>query len=100
MSKLYVGHQKKEELPFKRGETVLIPKGAPYKTTYPGKDGIQYTKKAYKVKVHFANNGCEYTNYGEKVVHNPSVTWAGSGGYWCEMDINYIITPELIKKAP
>jgi hypothetical protein len=37
-----------------------------------------------------ASNSPEYYN-GHVAVSNPMVTWAGAGGYWCEVDINDLI---------
>lgn len=76
----YIGPFRKN--PFSRGQTVVIPKGA--KIWYRGKDVV--TKKSYKVKVHMTSEGY-INNYHGLSVHNPRITWPGSGGYWTDLDL-------------
>jgi mannose-6-phosphate isomerase-like protein (cupin superfamily) len=101
----YVGYHPIETLPIKRGDVVTVPKGAPVRTTDPhGKSRV--VRRTHKVKVVTVSPGADYVQLrpghpdaNERdevhVVVNPSVTWAGSGGYWHEVDINLI--PEANK---
>lgn len=81
-----VGYHDIQSLPIKRGDTILIPKDTLYHSM---KDGdIHITKKSYKVKVDHLINGCQYVDRGKKIIHNPEVSWVGSGGWWHRADIN------------
>jgi len=64
-----------------KGKIVEIPKGCPY--MYRNKPGI--TSKKHKVFVHLVNYG-----YYHHKVFNPSIIWAGSGGYWMEAELKDI----------
>lgn len=33
-------------------------------------------------------------------ISNPSVTWAGAGGYWCDVDINDILSANGLTEKP
>jgi len=69
-------------LPIKRGDRVRIPKGTLVKTVY---HGVRLAGKTYTVKVDHTLNGMTDERYG---THNPTVRWAGPGGYWSEADFN------------
>ncbi len=112
----YLGYCEENSLPIKQGDFVLIPKGTPYKNTHPQKkEGL--FKKAVKVKVNHLLPGQELPaheiTYRERhgrnmshlprktvqrshgpeevaIVSNPCVRYAGSGGYWVEVDINLV----------
>jgi len=73
-------------LPFKKGDTVIIPKGTKYHSMKDGEYHI--AGKSYKVKIDHILCGAEYMERGEMIVQNPEVSWAGSGGYWNRCDIN------------
>ena len=83
-----------EILPIKRGDTVTITKGVMVKHTgqgYPTKPA----GRTFKVKVHHLLNGSNLMVTGrheheERPASPPVVRWAGSGGYWREVDINEI----------
>ena len=114
----YVGYQK--DLPIKPGDQVVIPKGTLVKTMHPGRASY-VTTRAQRVKVNHMMPGCSwsYSMIGEREardfglnfealqelrrtdgrkymdsyhhVSNPAVVWAGTGGYWCEVDINLLV---------
>ena len=76
----------KSLLPFKDGDTVIIPKGTRYHSMKDGQWHI--AGKSYKVKINHILCGCQYMERGEFIITNPEVSWAGSGGYWHRADIN------------
>lgn len=78
---VYVG-----TLPVKRGDIVTIRKGTTVKTVYYGE---RLAGKTYKVKVDHILCGQEAYGRSEKI--NPSIVWAGPGGYWSSVDINDVI---------
>lgn len=114
----YVGYQK--NLPLGPGDVVVVPKGTLVKTFHP-KRREYVTVRAQKVLVNHTLPGCSwnYGMIGEREardfglnfealmelrrtdshkyhdsyhhVSNPTVVWAGTGGYWCEVDINVVI---------
>jgi hypothetical protein len=113
----YIGYYDDKHLPFKRGETVVIPKGVQvYMRTHPSKKGY-VTKRSMEVKINHILPGqtvperdyeryhkAEYPDcpHSEEEVHpgytqrvyylqNPRICWAGTGGYWCEAEINDIL---------
>lgn len=83
-----------EKLPIHSGDTITIPKG----TVVRQRGESKPAKRTFKVKVHHVLNG--YTpdaaeqayqaRHGNPnaVGFNPKAIWAGSGGYWCEVDMN------------
>ncbi len=81
----YIGFHKAETLPIKNGQVVTIPKGTPVKQV--GKP-IRPAGRTYKVTVDHLL--CGFVDEQRGIVRNPMVRWAGSGGYWCEADINLI----------
>jgi hypothetical protein len=84
----YIGYCKDEEIPFKQGETVIIPKGVSIKSTHPTvKRKVAGTTRRVKIN-HIL---CGMNDYDGKPHSNPSVVWAGTGGYWHEVDINDIL---------
>jgi hypothetical protein len=87
MTKRYEGYHDERTLPIKQGMTVTIKKGTMVKTF--GKDP-KPAGKTYKVKVVFLGCGQNAHVYrGEAIpAVNPSVSWAGPGGYWSDVDIN------------
>lgn len=44
------------------------------------------------------SNHADYYN-GRVALDNPTVVWAGAGGYWCEVDINDILEANGIATA-
>jgi len=83
-----------ENLPIKAGMTVTIKKGTIVKTI--GRDP-KPAGKTYKVKVHHTLCGQNqyrdsrgFMQTGIVPSKNPTVCWAGPGGYWSEADINDI----------
>ena len=88
--KPYMGACRDQELPIKRGMMVTIKKGTIVKTVgrAPKPAG-----KTYKIKVHSLGGGSnQYRGYHGDIMpaQNPTVVWAGPGGYWSEADINDI----------
>ena len=116
----YIGFHDTKDLPFKKGQTVVIPAGVVVRSTNPSARE-RVTKRKQTIKVNHLMNGREVddrdfkrywpdatpyksyerfmeSNSGKKystgiwhVLENPSVVWPGSGGYWCEVDINDIL---------
>lgn len=94
----FIGFHENADLPVKRGDTVTILKGTKIRTTSPGITTPYLTKTAgrtYKVKVDHVLNGMNHPVGHPRhtkgyEVHNPSVRWPGTGGYWHEVDINDI----------
>lgn len=83
----YIGYC--ENLPIKPGDVITIPRGIRVKTMRPGVNSY-ITKRSFKTKVYFVTNGFSENMMGIPP-RNPMVEWAGSGGYWCEADINDIL---------
>jgi hypothetical protein len=89
----FIGYHADESLPIKRGDVVTILKGTVIRTPHLAvKERV--AGRTYKVRVHHVLNGVTISQHacsrgetpGPK--RNPSVVWAGTGGYWCEVDIN------------
>jgi hypothetical protein len=80
--KQFEGFHEAASLPIKRGDVVTIRKGVMVKTV--GRDA-KPAGRTYKVTVDHVLNG---VSVGGVLERNPSVVWAGSGGYWSEVDIN------------
>jgi hypothetical protein len=79
----FEGYIPDHELPIKRGDTVTIPKGTLVKNV---RTGVTIAGRTYKVKVDHFISGMTH----DQVKIPPKVCWAGSGGYWSEVDINDI----------
>lgn len=105
MAKRFEGFHENEDLPIKRGDVVTIPKGTKISTTMSNKRE-KIAGRTFKVKVDHVLNGSStservwdatWDTYVEVRTHvnNPSVRWAGEGGYWHEVDINDV--PEANK---
>lgn len=81
--------------PFARGQRLIIPAGTPVRTTHPRRRHGYFTKRATTITVARASNGWidlwNDTKKGRGYVHLPVITWAGTGGYWCDVKV----TPEL-----
>jgi hypothetical protein len=75
------------------GNTAILRKGVDYHSM---RDGNHHTvKRLYSVKIDHWLNGSQIPEYdGVKgirilTIHsNPTISWAGSGHYWCRADIN------------
>ena len=110
----------RSSLPVKAGDVVTIPRGTVAKTMHPNRNQY-VTARAQKVRVNHTMPGQSYafSMIGEREardfgldmdqlrkmraedhklfrdsyhhVSNPAVCWAGTGGYWCEVDINDVI---------
>lgn len=93
----FLGYHDSESLPIKRGDTIVIPKGVTVRSMHPQRDKPYVTKRAQRVKVFSIGSGSSVTHYRPGGGHervptaNPTVEWAGSGGYWCWVDINDIL---------
>jgi hypothetical protein len=80
-------------LPLRRGSEVIIKKGS---KIHSMKDGNKVAGTTYKVKVHSISQGVPayFENGCSGEVHRPTspkVIWAGTGGYWCEADLNEVL---------
>lgn len=80
----YVGYHNRSLLPVKAGDSVLIRKGVVVR--YRGQS--KPSGRTYRVNVDHVLSGM---TDGDKQI-NPSVRWAGAGGYWAEADINDVLT--------
>jgi hypothetical protein len=93
-AKRFEGYHHERTLPIKAGDKIMIPKGVMVRhrgETVPA-------KRSYRVRVHHVLPG-QNLPPGQKGhdsdydVKNPSVRWAGAGGYWSEVDINDVWPP-------
>lgn len=78
--------------PFRKGDTLTLPKGTVVHSTNPSKR--QYTlQRAQTITVFSSCSGWVVTDrVGERgAVYLPTLTWPGTGGYWCDVQV----TPEL-----
>ena len=82
----YLGYHKKDTLPIKQKQRVLIPKGVAVRTTHSR--GNYVTARKQWVVVNHILSGTELNGQPHT---NPQVVWAGTSGYWCEVDINDIL---------
>lgn len=88
----FEGYHDPKDLPVKAGDRVRIRKGTTVKVIgRPAKPA----GRTYTITVHHVLCGCTFTSIGArgsepsgKHLSNPSVRWAGPGGYWAEADIN------------
>ena len=76
------------------GQKVRIPKGVKVKTTYSKAKDYE-SKRATVVTVDHLLNGIFGNPESERCLGHqkpvdPTVRWAGRGGYWCEVSINEI----------
>lgn len=81
--------------PFGQGSEVLLPQGTVVHSTNPSK-GEYVLKRSQTVTVHHCVGGYvnldNYRDFGGRgFVYLPMITWPGTGGYWCDVQI----TPEL-----
>jgi hypothetical protein len=90
-----------EKLPIHSGDKITIPKGTMVRSHGESKPA----GKTFTVTVHHVLNGYEPNDadiaYAERhgrtaAGFNPKAVWAGSGGYWCEVDMNDIPEAKLI----
>jgi hypothetical protein len=93
-----VGYHEDHLLP-KKGVQVRIPAGVTVRTTHPRKDGSYILSRAQVVTVHHSLPGqnlpVEDPRHDPSYpLRNPAVVWPGTGGYWCEVDINEV---EILK---
>lgn len=77
-----------ENVPAKKGDIVTIRKGVRIRCTWRGID--RPAGRTYKVTVDHTLCG---TSDNGRPTSNPKIRWAGSGGYWFEVDVNDV--PEL-----
>lgn len=76
----------------KRGDRVMIRKGAVIRTTHPrwNRDNPKVAGRDYAVEVHDVYEGYIQSNWHshrrDEAVRNQQVVWAGTGGYWCWVD--------------
>lgn len=78
-----------EVLPIRPGQKVTIKKGTIVRSLGPA--GIHPAARTYTVVAHSVDNGVHrHRNYHNELVDtvNPKIVWVGSGGYWCDVDIN------------
>lgn len=87
------------DLPLKRGDEVIIPKGTLISTIYHGE---RKAGRTYKVKIHDVYPGMpacrDYHSAGRiQRPTAPKLVWPGTGGYWSEANLNEVL--ERTEKA-
>lgn len=99
----FFGFYQPFELPIKDGDSVVIPKGTPVRH----RNKVTVSKRAQTVRVHHVLPGMSRPAYDAHryenmdipagledhlliPVSNPTIVWAGAGGYWSEVDINFL----------
>ncbi|MFS0884919.1 hypothetical protein AB3M81_06705 [Aeromicrobium sp. 179-A 4D2 NHS] len=71
--------------PFRKGETVVIPAGTPFRSMNPSIKGPQVTKKTQTVVAHMTSPGYRpQSGYDGAAAR---VTIAGGGGYWKDFEV-------------
>jgi len=78
--------------PFKRGSRARVRKGATITSTFPGtpREGVA-AKTSHVITVDSFWPGYVWNEGGKEVVHQPIVSWAGTGGYWRRVDANDVV---------
>ena len=71
--KLEIGQRIPSNCLLKGTYKIRVPKGTEFHTTHPQKEGVQVAKRTY-------TTGTVKTVSSECV---DTVTWPGTGGYWC-----------------
>ncbi len=95
----FLGYYSDEELPIKKGHEITIPAG----TRIIHRGETKVSAKTRKVTVDHIISGSNLrvrNGHREGDLHTitaPKVRWAGSGGYWSEVDINDV--PEALEAA-
>lgn len=90
----FLGFYREEELPIKKGQVVVIPKGTVIKVV--GKEP-KPAGRTYSVTVSHVNAGSTFYAQGSAFRKEyvrptaPKVVWPGTGGYWAEADLNDIL---------
>ena len=90
----FLGYYQEEDLPIKRGQEVIIPKGTMVKVV--GKPA-KPAGRTYKVTVNHVNSGSTFYAQGSAFRNEyvrptpPKVIWPGTGGYWAEADLNDLL---------
>lgn len=73
--------------PVLKGDTIIVPKGSVVHTTHPS-GRVQVTKRAQRVTVHHCLDGwVSRESHDAGKVLLPVVTWAGTGGYWRDVQL-------------
>lgn len=85
----YIGYTRPENLPFKAGEEVVIPKGTLVHSMHPNRKEYTTTRD-YTITVNHMMEGSN-DKLGRPET-NPTVRWPGFGGYWSSVDVNAILT--------
>ena len=67
----------------KQGDKVVVPKGTVIRTMHPSRGPRYEAKRDTTVKV-----STVYDWKPEYSGREPQISWAGSGGYWCEAPIS------------
>lgn len=78
--------------PLDTDNKVVIPKGTVIRTTHPTAGPVRVAARKQTVSLYGVSPGWidrEYDNEGGVIF--PTVSWAGAGGYWCDVQV----TPEL-----
>jgi len=87
-----------EHVPYNRGEHVCIPKGTV--VTYKGEEKtIKRTRTVIVEHVHQGTNQYRYREDDVIPMTNPTIVWAGSGGYWVTCDINQLSTEDSVQES-
>jgi hypothetical protein len=90
----FLGCYREDDLPIKRGQEVIIPKGTMVKVV--GKPA-KPAGRTYKITVAHVNSGNTFyvkgSAFRKEYIRptSPKVVWPGTGGYWAEADLNDIL---------
>jgi hypothetical protein len=98
----FIGYHEPSSLPVRAGDIVTIPRGTKIRTTRPGAaNKVKTAGRTYRVKVDHVLTGRTVSVHVARADRGetpgpkepPSIRWAGTGGYWFEVDINDV--PEV-----
>jgi hypothetical protein len=77
-----------EKMPFRQGNRIRIPAGTVVDSTHPRRKRFTLTR-AHTIVVNHTLPGIGYPDSLDR--KSPRVCWPGTGGYWCEVDINDLV---------
>lgn len=90
----YLGAHADGDLPVVRGQVVTIKKGTLVRSSKT--NTWKPAGKTYKVTIHhilnWSNFYCEGSGFRQTVrpITPPMIVWPGTGGYWCDVNVNDI----------
>ena len=92
--------------PCRRGDSILLPAGTRVRTTHPRKRPYYTLRRSQTVRVHLTFDGyvdtLNYFKRGNGFISLPTITWVGTGGYWCDaqlttevLRLNHLDVPKI-----